>query len=166
MRVLLLAAITIDGKIARSSNEIIDWSSPEDKRMFMQVSQEAGVLIMGLRTYETLKQPLPDRLHVVLTHHTNRPRPEHVEFTSATPALIVADLQKRGFETAILAGGARIYRSFIDARLVDELWLTVEPLAFGSGISLLGDDPLNLRLLLVQSELLNESSLQLRYRIL
>jgi dihydrofolate reductase len=166
VRVLLVAAITIDGKIARDSREVISWSSPEDKRMFMRVSQEAGLLIMGRSTYETLDRPLPERLHIVLTSDMNRPAPPQVEFTSASPADILDALEKRGFKTAILAGGARTYRTFIDAGLVDELWLTVEPLAFGEGISLLGDYPLDLRLHLIQSALLNESSLQLRYRVL
>jgi dihydrofolate reductase len=166
IRVLLVAAITIDGKIARDHHEIISWSSPEDKRMFMQVSQEAGLLIMGRSTYETLDRPLPDRLHIVLTTDSNRASPPaQVEFTSASPADILEDLEKRGFETAILAGGAQTYRTFIDAGLVDELWLTLEPLAFGEGISLLGDYPLDLRLHLIQSELLNKSSLQLRYLV-
>ncbi|MGO8948911.1 MAG: dihydrofolate reductase family protein [Ktedonobacterales bacterium] len=168
MRVLLLAAISIDGRIARTGHEVINWSSPEDKRMFMQVSQEAGLLIMGRSTYETLERPLPDRLHIVLTHDPSRPAPPRVEFTSAPPALILEDLETRGFQTAILAGGARTYRTFIDAGLVDELWLTLEPVAFGGGISLLGDDaddPLDLRLRLIQSQLLNESSLQIRYHV-
>ncbi len=170
MRVLLLAAITVDGKIARESHEIISWSSPEDKRLFSQVSQEAGVLIMGRNTYETLERPLPNRLHIVLTHKpADGPFPEHVEFTSAPPARIREDLEKRGFQTAILAGGASAYRSFIEAGAVDELWLTLEPLIFGGGISLLGDSfdsRWNLQLSLIQSRLLNESSLQLRYRVI
>jgi dihydrofolate reductase len=166
MRVLLLAAMTIDGKIARGTHEVIDWSSPEDKSMFMRVSQEAGVLIMGRNTYETLERPLPGRLHVVLTHRIgSQPAPEQVEFTSAPPADILADLERRGYGTVILAGGAATNRTFIDAGLVDELWLTVEPLAFGNGISLLGQTPLSLRLRLIQSEHLNESSLQLRYQV-
>jgi dihydrofolate reductase len=104
-----------------------------------------------------------------LTHDQTRPAPPHVEFTSAPPAVILGDLEKRGFQTAVLAGGARTYRTFIDAGLVDELWLTFEPLGFGNGISLLGDDPddpLNLRLRLIQSQLLNESSLQVQYQVL
>jgi dihydrofolate reductase len=165
MRVLLLAAVTVDGKIARGSHEVIDWSSPEDKRMFMGLSREAGVLIMGRRTYETLEQPLAGRRHIVLTRTPARPAPTLVEFTSAPPAQILADLERRGYETAIVAGGADIYRLFVDAGLVDELWLTIEPLAFGSGLSLLGNTPLNLRLRFLGSDLLNESSLQLRYQI-
>jgi dihydrofolate reductase len=165
MRVLLVAAMTVDGKIARGSHDVIDWSSPEDKRMFMGLSLEAGVLIMGRRTYETLERPLVGRRHIVLTRTPSRPAPTLVEFTSAPPAQILADLERRGYETAIIAGGADIYRLFVDARLVDELWLTIEPLAFGSGISLLGSAPLNLRLRLLGSDLLSESSLQLRYQI-
>ncbi len=168
MRVLLLAAITIDGKIARGPHEAVDWSSREDKRMFMRVSQESGVLIMGRSTYETLEQPLPKRLHVVMTHDpallASKPS-EQVEFTSDTPAEIVAKLGARGYETAILAGGAATYGSFIAAGMVDELWLTLEPLAFGGGISLLGDGALNLRLRLLHHELLNENSLHLRYAV-
>jgi dihydrofolate reductase len=166
MRVLLVAAMTIDGKIARGTHEVIDWSSPEDKSMFMRVSRESGVLIMGRNTYETLERPLPERLHIVLTRRTSsQPAPEQVEFTSAPPAEILDELARRGYQTVILAGGAEAYRTFIDAGLVDELWLTVEPVAFGNGISLLGEAPLSLRLRLIQSVHLNESSLQLRYQV-
>jgi dihydrofolate reductase len=166
MRVLLVAAMTIDGKIARGKHEVIDWSSPEDKSMFMRVSQESGVLIMGRNTYETLDRPLPGRLHVVLTRQTSsQPAPEQVEYTSAPPAEVLDDLARRGYQTVILAGGAEANRTFIDAGLVDELWLTLEPVAFGNGISLLGEAPLNLRLRLIQSVLLNESSLQIRYQV-
>src|SRR5215469_3671616 len=112
MRVLLMAAMTIDGKIARDKHEVIDWSSPEDKSMFMRVSRESGVLIMGRNTYETLKQPLPGRLHIVLTHRTSsQPALEQVEFTSAPPAVILDDLARRGYQTVILAGGAEANRT-------------------------------------------------------
>jgi dihydrofolate reductase len=166
MRVLLVAAMTIDGKIARGPHEVTDWSSPEDKSMFMRVSQESGVLIMGRNTYETLARPLPGRLHVVLTRRPSSwTAPKQVEFTAAPPADILADLERRGYRTVILAGGAEANRTFVEAGMVDELWLTVEPLAFGTGISLLGEAPLSLRLRLIQSEQLNESSLQLRYQV-
>jgi dihydrofolate reductase len=134
--------------------------------MFMHVSKESGVLIMGRNTYETLERPLPGRLHIVLSRRTSRPpAPEQVEFTSAPPAQILDDLARRGYQTVILAGGAEANRTFIDANLVDEMWLTLEPVAFGSGISLLGEAPLSLRLRLIQIVQLNESSLQLRYQV-
>lgn len=165
MRVLLLAAITVDGKIARTAHELTDWSSREDKRLFARTSREAGVIILGRHTYETLPAPLPGRLHVVLTTHPDQPAPPNVELTSDAPERILAGLAARGYTIAVLAGGARTYRTFLDAHLVDELWLTVEPLAFGAGISLFGDAPLDLRLALLASQPLGDHAVHLRYQV-
>lgn len=166
MRVLLLAALTVDGKIARSAHELSDWSSREDKRLFVRTSKEAGVIVMGRATYETLPAPLPGRLHVVLTRQpANRAAPEGVEFTDDPPARVLARLAGRGYTTVVLGGGAQTYRAFLDAGLVDELWLTVEPLAFGRGIALFGDDPLDLRLDLLECRQLGEQAVHLRYRV-
>ena len=163
---LLLAALTVDGKIARSAHELSDWSSREDKRLFMRTSKEAGVIVMGRATYETLPAPLAGRLHVVLTRQpANRAAPAGVEFTDDPPARVLAQLAGRGYTTVVLGGGAQTYRAFLDAGLVDELWLTVEPLAFGRGIALFGDDPLDLRLDLVECRQLGEQSVHLRYRV-
>src|SRR4029077_13639552 len=63
MRVLILAAITVDGKIARADAEFTGWSSHEDKRLFARTSREAGVVVMGRRTFETLPAPLPGRIN-------------------------------------------------------------------------------------------------------
>ena len=167
MRVVLLAALTVDGKIARDAHERTDWSSREDKRLFTQTSREAGVLIMGRHTYETLAAPLPGRLHLVLTRQPMRSAaPPNVEFSSQPPERVLAELEQRGYRTAVLAGGAQTYRAFLAAGLVDELWLTIEPLAFGAGITLFGDDPLDLRLALLECRQLNADSVHLRYRIL
>jgi dihydrofolate reductase len=65
----------------------------------------------------------------------------------------------------VIGGGASVYRAFLEAQLVDELWLTVEPLTFGAGVSLLGDTPLDLRLALLSVERLGEQSVHLRYLV-
>jgi dihydrofolate reductase len=166
VRVLLLAALTVDGKIARHAHHLIDWSSHEDKRLFQRTSREAGVLIMGRTTFETLPAPLPDRLHIVMTHQPDRPSLDGVEYTDATPERIVAGLAARGYTTAVLAGGAQTYREFLEAGLVDELRLTIEPLAFGGGISLFGDAPLDERFALLECRQLGEHAVHLRYQVL
>jgi dihydrofolate reductase len=169
MRVLLLAALTVDGKIALRAHHFSDWSSREDKRLFARTSKEAGVVIMGRTTYETLPAPLPGRLHMVLTSRPERAAPEGVEFTADTPERILARLAQRGYTTAVLAGGAKTYRAFLQAGMVDELWLTIEPLAFGAGISLLGeagDAPLDVRLVLIECQRLGEAAVHVRYQVL
>lgn len=166
MRVLLIAALTVDGKIARSADELSDWTSREDKRLFVRASKEAGVVVMGRATYDTLPAPLPGRLHIVLTRRpAGREPPDGVEFTTDPPERVLARLAERGYSTVVLSGGAQTYRAFLDAGLVDELWLTIEPLAFGQGISLFGDDPLALRLDLLDCQRLGEHAVHLRYQV-
>jgi dihydrofolate reductase len=163
VRVLLLAAVTIDGKIARHPYELTAWTSSADKRLFARTSRAAGVVIMGRHTFETLPAPLPGRLHVVLTHRPAVPPSAQVEYTSEPPERIVQHLADRGYDSAVLAGGAQTFRAFLAARVVDELWLTVEPLAFGRGLALCGDEPLDLRLRLLGCRRLGEQSVLLRY---
>ena len=165
MRVLLLAALTVDGRIARHARELSDWTSREDKRLFVRTSKEAGVIVMGHATYATLPAPLPGRLLVVLTRHPTQQTPrEGVEFTADAPAAVLEQLEARGYTTVVLAGGARTYRAFLTAGLVDELWLTIEPVAFGMGIGLFGNEPLAVRFTLLECQRLGDNSVHLRYR--
>jgi dihydrofolate reductase len=164
VRVLLLAVITLDGKIARHAHELSNWSSREDKRLFARTTREAGVVIMGRSTYETIGRPLPDRLNVVMTRHPPVDAPEGVEFTADSPRRILERLAARGYNAVAVTGGAQVYRAFLEAGVVDELWLTVEPLAFGEGISLFGDAPFEQRFALLEAQRLGEGAVHLRYR--
>src|SRR5436305_5490845 len=154
MRVLALAAITADGLIARSAHHLVTWSSREDKRMFAATSRKAGVIVMGRATFEVMGKPLAGRLQIVLT---SRPEAYHtipgvVEYTAKPPADVLADLERRGFAEVVVGGGGSVYHAFLTAGLVDELWLTVEPLLFGAGVSLLGgrSADVHMRLLAVE----------------
>jgi dihydrofolate reductase len=115
-----------------------------------------------------MTRPLPDRLNVVMTRNLPSHAPVGVEFTDAAPAQALESLATRGYETVVVSGGAQIYRAFLEAGLVDELLLTLEPLSFGEGISLFGDDPgkpLERRFTLLELQRLGESTLHMRYRV-
>ena len=166
MKITLLAAVTLDGKIARNEHHLSDWTSKEDKRLFVSKTRQAGVLILGNNTYKTLSAPLPGRLHIVLTTDTRDKVniPGQVEYTSAPPEEIVASLKARGYSEAVLAGGAQVNALFLKAGLIDEMWLTVEPLVFGSGIDLFRGAEFDVRWQLIYMEKLNDvGSLHLRY---
>ena len=168
MKILLMAAVTLDGKIARNEHHYVDWSSKEDKRLFFGATRKAGVLILGNNTYKTFPSPLPGRLHIVLTTDISNKTdiPGQVEYTSASPEEIVADLEARGYKEAVLAGGAQINALFLKAGLVDELSLTIEPVIFGSGIDLLRGADFDVHGTLVHMEKLNDlGSLLLRYSL-
>jgi dihydrofolate reductase len=167
MHIICLAAVTIDGKLARTPEHFVDWSSREDKRIFMRASKEAGVLIIGHNTYKTLPAPLPGRLHIVMTTTTagKTPIPGQVEFTSAAPPAVVADLAARGYTRAVVGGGGLINSMFLQHDLIDELWVTVEPLIFGGGIDLFAGVPFDRRARLLHLEQLNADTIHLRYSL-
>jgi len=59
--------------------------------------------------------------------------PEVLEFTRAAPAALAHELRTRGFRRCALLGGSQVHSLFLAAGLVDEVWLTIEPLLFGGG---------------------------------
>jgi dihydrofolate reductase len=166
MKITLVMVTTIDGKIARNEHHFVDWSSREDKRVFFGATKKAGVLIVGHNTFQTFSAPLPGRLHIVITSTTDDKTniPGVVEYTSAPPEEIVADLEARGYEEAALTGGAQVNALFLKAGLIDELSLTIEPLIFGSGLDLFRGAEFDVRAELLSVEKLNDSgTLHLRY---
>lgn len=168
MKIILLAVVTIDGKLARNEHHFVDWSSPEDKKLFFSTTRKAGVLIVGHNTFRTFPSPLPGRLHIVLTRDTSDKSdiPGVVEYTDKAPQEIVGNLEARGYNEAVLAGGAAANALFLKAGLVDEIWLTIEPLIFGVGIDLLRREEFDLRAHLLSVEQLNEGgTVHLRYSL-
>lgn len=146
MKLILLMAQTLDGKIGRDADHFPDWTGSADKRFFARRSREAGVVIMGSRTYDTLGRPLPGRRNVVMSRDPARVgRPPDLVFTADLPRTVLDRLAAEGYTEAILAGGARINTLFAAAGLVDEILVTVSPLVFGTGLSLF-DAPLDLHL--------------------
>lgn len=168
VKIILMAAVTLDGKIARNERHFVDWSSREDKKLFSATSKRAGVVILGNNTYKTFPSPLPGRLHVVLTTtlegKTNEPGV--VEYTNSTPQDIVANLEARGYTEAVLTGGAQINALFLKHGLVSEIWLTIEPIIFGVGIDLFRGADFELGAKLAHFERLNEGgTVHLRYQL-
>lgn len=167
MKVIAIAAITADGMIGRSAGHLTNWTSKADKQMFAAASRKAGVVVLGRATFATFARPLKDRLHIVLTSQPTAfvSTPGVVEYTDAAPAEILRDLEARQFSEAIIGGGASIYRLFLESGLVDELWLTVEPVLFGAGISLLGGGSVAIRMRLLETVQLSSETVQLKYAL-
>ena len=163
MKITMMMAITADGMIARNQAHFPDWTCPADKKMFKDRTQEAGVVIFGSRTFETIGKPLQGRLNIVLTRHPERYQSaENLLFSSDPPEILLKDLVHRGFEEAVLAGGSIINTLFVKARLINEVVLTVAPQIFGKGVSLFSE-PCNVNLQLLGVQNLNSHFVVLRY---
>ncbi|KKR04546.1 MAG: Bifunctional deaminase-reductase domain protein [Candidatus Uhrbacteria bacterium GW2011_GWF2_39_13] len=166
MEIWLIAAISANGFIAESSDQrSLDWTSKEDTRFFVEKTKEAGVVIMGRKTFETIGKPLKGRRLIVMTRHEGmKTQMEGVEFSTLSPVELINKLTQEGIESFVIAGGSSIYSQFLQAGLVTDLYLTIEPVLFGTGVSFAsGFDRMNLNLVEVRK--LNEQSVLLHYKV-
>ncbi len=72
MDVILLMAMTLDGKISRDTQQLVDWTGKADKQYFVRVTRQAGVVIMGSKTFDTIGKPLPGRMNIVMSRNPHR----------------------------------------------------------------------------------------------
>ncbi|NWH06401.1 dihydrofolate reductase family protein [Desulfobacter latus] len=146
MEVILLMASTVDGIIAKNSSQVVDWTGKADKKYYVEVTKKAGVMIMGSNTYDSIGRPLPGRLNVVMTRDKSRQSDQdNLIFTDLPPAGILEDLERKGYTSVALVGGATVNTLFIRENLITQIHLTLVPRLFGSGLSLFAP-PLDLDL--------------------
>jgi len=161
----MMMAITLDGKIAKNSDHFPNWTSPEDKKEFFKISKEYGVVIMGEKTFQTFPSPLPNRLNVVFTFEKKLKPINNVRWVSGEPEKVIEELEKNGYQKAILGGGTHINTLFLEKNLIDELLITIEPKIFGQGLSLFNGD-FDKTLELTEIKKLNQNSILLKYKII
>ena len=163
--VTLMMALSADGKIAKDKNQLANWTSPEDKKLFVAESKKHGVVMMGENTFKTFPAPLKERLNVVFTENLDQTEVPGVKYVSGEPSLVLEELEKMGYTKALLGGGSFLNSLFLEKKLISEIVLTVEPKIFGAGLSLFNKD-LDANLKLLEFRNLNEDTLMIRYQVL
>lgn len=160
MKKIIIMAQTLDGVIAQTPDQKANWTSKEDKTFFIQETKKSGVIIFGRNTFATFNdKPLPNRLNMVMT--LNEADLEKnvdglIEFVKDEPENILKAIEKRGFESVFIGGGSAINGLFLDRGLVDEIWITIEPKIFGTGLRLFNDKMRNINLKLLEVEQSNQ----------
>lgn len=175
MNVILALVASTDGKTTNGADgKTYHWNSPEDQKHFQQVIAENEVIIMGRKTYEDAKDSMtlsPDKLRIVMTHNPENFQQDAVagqlEFTDLSPKELIQRLESEGKQKVLLASGAGLNGLFLEAGLVDQLWITLEPLLFGSGNGMLSSIQSEIALKLISVEQLNsQGTLLLKYQVL
>lgn len=169
MKVTLYMAVTINGFIAKE-NDDTSWVTGADWKKFKEISKRIGNVIIGRRTYKVMlreKQfPLGDCLNIVLTEKkTIKNRWKNVLFTNQSPKQVLKYLKRKGFKETLIAGGGKINGSFIKENLIDEIYLTIEPIVFGKGIKLFNDADFETKLKLIKIAKISNNEIQVHYRI-
>ncbi|MFA5888925.1 MAG: dihydrofolate reductase family protein [Candidatus Paceibacterota bacterium] len=165
VKVFIITAITLDGFISQETTQTsMAWTSGTDKKHFIEVTKRAGVIVMGLTTFQTIGKPLPNRLNIVYAP-TETPQIIGVEITQKPPKDLLLDLESRGYEEVAICGGSSIYTMFMETGLVDTIYATMEPRIFGSGIKLF-NKAIDKKLSLVNITKLSDNVVLLEYKVI
>lgn len=100
MTVVLIAAYTMD-RIAGSNGEL-PWNLPPDLKLFKSLTSGHSV-VMGRRTWQSIRRPLPGRLNIVLSRDPNFAATGCVVASSMQEALEISNSYS---ELAFIIGGA------------------------------------------------------------
>lgn len=111
----LIAAIGKNNELGKDNNLI--WHLKEDLHFFKEETT-GHKIIMGYNTFLSLPRLLPNRTHIVLTHH-NINKEEVIVFSDFNALL---NYLKTLDEEVYVIGGATIYQLFLN--YADELILT------------------------------------------
>jgi riboflavin biosynthesis pyrimidine reductase len=141
--------------------------------MLRRLIAESDAVVMGSATYEAAREfmrPSTAKPRIILTSQPERyaedAKQPGLEFSSSEPKELLTHMQERGVRTILLAGGAATNARFLDAGLVDEVFLTIEPMIFGDGLPLTAPLQRIATMALLSSERLNpQGTLLLHYSV-
>lgn len=169
MKFIAVAAMTLDGKIAKSKDHLsTDWTSEEDKIFFRKFLAGCDAVLVGKNTYETAKGPLSKRNCIVLTRSVDQPANEsaNLVFINTDKTDLKKYFANKSYQNIAILGGAQVYTYCLKQGMIDELYITLEPLVFGQGIDLFSSTKdLFQRFRLVSMEKLNEQGTLLLHYI-
>jgi dihydrofolate reductase len=171
MKITLIANMSIDGKITKGEDHRIrSWASSEDVAFFEGMIASHDLLVMGRKTYQAIRVKTDEAKRYVVMTHTPELFASHtiegqLEFSGEDPRALTRRMENAGYTKLLLTGGGHVYTSFLEAGLVDELYITIEPYIFGEGTDLLARRTLNIKLTLENVRRLNDTGTVLLHYI-
>lgn len=176
MHVTGIATISLDGRITPPAQQGTPFASPETRANFFAALRANDASVSGRRTFDAVRDMMLHALrteqdvpmNIVQTRdpaaHAEEAIAGRLEFTDLGPDALVADLEARGHEALLVAGGGEIYAAFAAAGLVDEWMVAVEPVLLGGGTPLFSQVA-EQQLALREHRSLNDDTLLLRYDV-
>ena len=136
-RFTLTVATSADGFISRSTGEPPQaWASAEEQALFYRDVEAADWAVMGRNTH--LAADRPDRRRIVFSATQSgwkRPTQLWLDPAGKTPEGLAALVQHvRPLTSGLVLGGTRVHDWFLGHGAIHRVHLTVEPVAFGSGL--------------------------------
>ncbi|MDP3795141.1 MAG: dihydrofolate reductase family protein [bacterium] len=131
-RYIAFVAASVDGRISLSSKHPPDWTSKEDWEFFQKSLGSIEAVVVGRNTYQLVAKRLRKRNTFVLS---SRPKTltHRGTVTFVNPAKVNLSKLLESYKDVAVLGGGTVYRFMLERGLLDEVFVTVEPLIFGRG---------------------------------
>lgn len=168
-KLIYQVAMSLDGYIAGPHGEF-DWIVPDPNIDFAALFGRFDTLLMGRKTYDLMRsggQTLGSMgMKAGFVVSTTLDPKEHPDVRIVRDQIpeTVAHLKAQSGKNIWLFGGGVLFRTMMDARLVDSVELAVLPILLGAGVPVIPDGrrwPLRLE----QSESLPSGTLMLKYSV-
>ncbi len=132
------AAMSIDGRIADFQGRFHRWGSKEDHRFLLELIERHDILIIGRITFEHMAErgSLPKPAVILTRSPMKFTGAQNLRFIDPEKIDITNLLKRLKAKNVLILGGTETYTFFLDRNLIDELYLTIEPMIFGRGHSL------------------------------
>jgi dihydrofolate reductase len=122
---MIIAIVAVDRNGAIGKGGKLPWHYSADMKFFKQTTM-GNAVVMGHRTWQTLKNPLTNRLNIILSRQANIETDDSVVVVRDVESVLsmARDLKCDLF----VIGGEQVYRSFlpqIERWIVTEVPLTV-----------------------------------------
>ena len=121
----IIGIVAVDRNLAIGKEGKLPWHYSSDLKFFKQTTI-GNAVVMGSRTWQTLRKPLPQRMNLVLTTKAD---PAVVDSVTRLPTVgAVLTLAQTLTTDLFVIGGARVYEAFlphIDRWIVTEIPLSV-----------------------------------------
>jgi dihydrofolate reductase len=168
--IVLFIASSLDGYIARENGDI-SWLFSDEDYGYKKFYDSIDTVIMGRKTFEKALQleehPFKEKKCFIFTrnsHITLHSSEENIEFIDNVFEF-VKDLVNSDGKNIWLVGGVDIISILINAKMVDEIILSIHPIILGNGIPLFKDIKREVNLKLVNSTSYKSGLLQTCYKI-
>jgi dihydrofolate reductase len=170
-RVRYLVAMSLDGYIAGPNGEA-DWIIMDPDIDFRALFEQFDTFLLGRKTFEGIGGAAggggQSGAQTMVFSRTLR-QEDHPNVTIVSDNLdhALADLRSQPGKDIWLFGGGSLFRSFLEARLVDAVEVSVIPVLLGEGIPLLPPKPSSerFRLRLASSRAFKTGIVSLEYAV-